>query len=759
MIENNICPVYVFAPFTNEFGTGLVDYGGSPGKSSPGFSQLAAALMAEKQFNERDPYIVPQLSWLMDCDIQLNISKGFAFDSVPETHLASQTLAVLPDPCAIAGPSSDLVGLELGNMAQAAQYPIVYARIFNLRSAFTEYSNFSASVFPDVGSTAVAVVNFIRVKGRFNYIAVLYESTDTSIQRQEALAVDFDAYKMAWASFGYVSERSNGGTTSARNSTLFNVVQKIKDSGYRTIIIAMDHPWTSVLEVADAVEALGMNNGDYFYVWMDWLSNTTSWTINSNMTKLMDGSAFITPYPDYSLRSLTTSQNYIPFEASWRQQGKDMVDKLNEVNPILPGEPGYVYAEDDFFLEVDPDLYASFMYDAVMSIGLGACKAAAKETSDTISGLDHRLSILNLSFVGATGTLEFGYKETERTSRLISTTTFAALNIWNGSYTLTDVSYPNSGTTWVKLTPFTYADGTNNPPELLRDEPEQNYIGRAYRAVGLSFMTFGILLALASMVWLVRFRKEPTVSSSQPIFLHILCVGAVVMNASIYVLAWDEGAGWSKQKLDHACEAFPWFLYTGQLIIYGSLFFKLWFQLLGRVKPTKILLAIMIAAVICAYATLFVWTIQDPNEWVRTVIDQTSGESIGDCDGDLLIAYSVILFVICFIPVVLTGWMAWKATKIPEAKSYWTFIMIMCHLEALILATPIAAILRQQTKPEQEFVGFAILIWFFATIAVVISMIPPTIAYYRRGSNDSKRKRGEFGNGAVTGMAEPVIET
>jgi hypothetical protein len=48
-----------------------------------------------------------------------------------------------------------------------------------------------------------------------------------------------------------------------------------------------------------------------------------------------------------------------------------------------------------------------------------------------------------------------------------------------------------SHSVWVNQSIFYFADGTEHPPELLRDEPDQNYLRQSVRIIGF------VLLAVA----------------------------------------------------------------------------------------------------------------------------------------------------------------------------------------------------------------------------------------------------------------------
>jgi hypothetical protein len=106
----------------------------------------------------------------------------------------------------------------------------------------------------------------------------------------------------------------------------------------------MEFRWGELQPLADAAEELGMNQGDYFWVWFDNFELTDELMKNSNVTKLVAGSAWLVPLSGAILAPKTD-----PFAMAWYSQGKEAVDRLNAANPIIPGEVGYIFANDDWF--------------------------------------------------------------------------------------------------------------------------------------------------------------------------------------------------------------------------------------------------------------------------------------------------------------------------------------------------------------------------------------------------------------------------
>jgi hypothetical protein len=151
-----------------------------------------------------------------------------------------------------------------------------------------------------------------------------------------------DALGMKLVTSSFVVDDNIGETYADQNVSV--AMKKIKDAGYRTIVVSMEFRWGELQPIADAAEELGMNQGDYFWVWYDNFELTDEQMKNSNVTKLVAGSAWLIPLSGAILAPETD-----PFAMAWYSQGKEAVDRLNAINPINPGEVGYIYADYDWF--------------------------------------------------------------------------------------------------------------------------------------------------------------------------------------------------------------------------------------------------------------------------------------------------------------------------------------------------------------------------------------------------------------------------
>jgi hypothetical protein len=182
----------------------------------------------------------------------------------------------------------------------------------------------------------------LQYKDRTNFIGFLFSLTIVGSQRREAFTIELDTHGMDWVARSYVVENDVGENYAGQ--TALEAMEKIKEAGYRTIVVSMEFRWGELQPLADAAEALGMNQGDYFWVWFDNFELTDEQMKNSNVTKLVAGSAWLVPLSGAMLAPETD-----PFAMTWNSQGEEAVNRLNAANPINPGEVGYIFADDDWF--------------------------------------------------------------------------------------------------------------------------------------------------------------------------------------------------------------------------------------------------------------------------------------------------------------------------------------------------------------------------------------------------------------------------
>jgi 7 transmembrane sweet-taste receptor of 3 GCPR/Receptor family ligand binding region len=762
---------------------------------------MGAALLAMEHFNARNASVVPELASLVSesCPVQFELHASRFFDSgMGPSHVASRSLFEAGEPpCAIAGPSSDVAGRDLSVLAQAADFPIVLAKSYDLSSVQSLVSPYTSCVYPDAVVTAQRLVDFLRAKGRTNYVSVFYPLSNFGLQWKDVLDLVLDSYEME--SYLQVMMNHNVDSNMSEEQDLVTQnLRKVKERGFRTIVVPLDDPLWSIPLLARAADELQMNNGNYFWVWLGDVAarhmNDSSERHSPEVRRLMFGSAWMMAVETVCLTNGTSAGEDDPssgggnpdrFHHALTSQSADFVDRLNAVNPIPAGEPGHFAASPTFFTDMrnrSVELGAGFMYDAVMSIGIGACRSLldssaggggdAGASADTV-GLALLRGIRLANFTGASGTVRFGDRRAAMGSRDSQTANFAALNLLPASdsdavdeHHFSDFYCAENGT-WEQRANFTYADGRHVPPDLLRDVPSQNYIPSGLRIFGYACFGLVVLLAIASSGWVFWRREHRVVRAAQPVFLQQLIFGSVVFASAIVPLSFDETTGLNEGQLSACCMAVPWLISAGHMITYCALFAKLW-------RVNKVLQftrrKITVTQVLWPFAILFgastlvlgLWTGLDPLVWTRDVIDPYTGESVGYCQSDDLWAYAATLAVLMFIPTALTGVMAWKTKDVDAlySDSSWIFTLIVLQAELYIIAVPVVAALRTASVTG-EYAGFALILTIFPLSTLLLIIAPKIYAYRidRRGQNQSQAKRGTRQGVRVSGLSDSQATT
>jgi hypothetical protein len=563
---------------------------------------MAAALMAMDHFNTRNATVVSEISELGDCPIQFDTEHSAVINTDTYTHIGVQTLAAqissgLPPPCAVVGPFNDIPGVDLSAMAAAFKFPVTMHRGFNLRLLTDINSPYTTQLYPDIVMTTGIVVSLLHLKGRTDFIAFVYPLTETGTLWRESVSVVLGEEKIESRSFSYNSFFSPA-TSDLHN--MQNTMEAAKATGYRTIVVAPDLPSVEIPAMAQVATELGLTNGDYLWIFTGDFDPALVYSSDAAVQELLKGSLFVTPVSGYDLSVED------PFFRAWKSQGPAQVESLNAANPIqgsivernstgkgfVKGDsPGYMLAEDDFFRQTSPVFGSSYIYDAVIATGMGACQAFAAGNGSGVDIDPFVEGIRSVSFTGATGDVQFGCDDCNfESGRSPWTTMWSIMNL------LPPVSPPpkepllaiatelilgkdfhsfngtNYGDVPVFLNKTYYADGRTVPPDLLRDPPEQNYLSTHVRFIGFTAMALALLISAATTLWVYKHREHGVVKAAQPYFLYLICLGAGVSVSAVLPLSFDDGADWSAQQLGSACMAVPWLFCLGYLITYGALF-------------------------------------------------------------------------------------------------------------------------------------------------------------------------------------------
>ena len=244
-------------------------------------------------------------------------------------------------------------------------------------------------------------------------------------------------------------------------------------------------------------------------------------------------------------------------------------------------------------------------------------------------------------------------------------------------------------------------------------------------------------------------------------FLYLICLGCFVQTSAILPASADESHAKNEKQLDQACMAVPWLLALGHIIVYSSLFTKLWrvnkvLQFTRRQIKVQHVAWPMGILMVTVLVILSLWTIIDPLRWNRVEVNEFTGESIGKCETESGLVFVGPLIIVMLIPTVMTCCMAYKTKDVDDsyAESWWIFILIVVQIEVLIIAIPVIVILNEDST-DGTYLGFIFLLWSFPMTTLGLLFVPKMVSYRNalRGRETSpKYKRGEKGKSRVTGV-------
>jgi hypothetical protein len=360
--------------------------------------------------------------------------------------------------------------------------------------------------------------------------------------------------------------------------------------------------------------------------------------------------------------------------------------------------------------------------------------------------------------------------------------------------------YDGATEKWTAVDAHVFFDGTTKEPTPLRETVTWHYLPSSVRIWGFALTGLSYFIILISTSWIFLRRKERIVTTSQPQFLYAICFGAALMATSLIFVSFDESQGWSEDKLDAACAAFPWFFVIGYLVQYCAAFSKVrtpasWetrsvqrFSSVGRLthflcsvfqlwRLSKLLSmrrrAVDIKQVLLPFSliiasslvVLILWQILDPFHWERTLLNdyyaEDPWESYGSCQST---KYGAIPFVIPLgllfgIIIAMTLAISWKMKDVQSelSEARWIFIAIFSHLQSWAIGIPVFIILQEVSRDASHLITMALVFIFSNTF--IFGVIGPRIyadirkTYFgKSGVNKTPKISMEAGNTRISGL-------
>jgi hypothetical protein len=253
-----------------------------------------------------------------------------------------------------------------------------------------------------------------------------------------------------------------------------------------------------------------------------------------------------------------------------------------ETSPLLQEEYLNAHTEPGIFDGYEfrfpgPALYQYLNYDAVMALGIAACR----EPHTFFTGPELYYTLLRTQFEGVSGLVRFsnmtGTRDEQGVKYRIENVRLAANQTGKDFFefsSFTSIALDFADANPIRtIEPFLYAGGSSSTPISLPElRVNLNLIPKGVRIAGLTLGSMTMLCGILWLAWTMKYRAIDVVRIAQPVFLCQLCLGAFIMASAIIPMSMQEPT--SQRGLDFACMSTPWLLSVGFVTAFAALFSK-----------------------------------------------------------------------------------------------------------------------------------------------------------------------------------------
>lgn len=304
--------------------------------------------------------------------------------------------------CAVIGPLDPRANEGASVLTENLGIPqIAYETIDKRLSRMEDFPTFVRGI-PVVQDFASAIALYLQDGDLFqrNFVGVIYDQSDFGEQFEDPL-------EDAEEDLGYVTITEHVLETDI--DSIAKALQNVVDDGYHTIFFAADRPAIIDDLARVAVEELDISlvGDDYFWILTGDIAapelfETLRFEVDSPSDMLMRGAALVTNYDPF-----VYEPDGDAFLDAWKIQGDELLDRLSGQHPLSPSDPAYYGGESGYFQNEIPTEFASFLYDAIITAGMSACRSKENE-------LQHIEEVFKSDFKGASGRVVFKEGENGR---------------------------------------------------------------------------------------------------------------------------------------------------------------------------------------------------------------------------------------------------------------------------------------------------------------------------------------------------------
>ena len=578
---------FVILPFTLSQGTAIRSQ-----------HEIAAAVaLAVHHMNVGDDAIVPQLKGLPErCNIRFmvecadtEIDASIAIDHILEG--ISKRRGIDPLPSSFIGSALSSVSIATSILTGIKGYPQVSAGSTSADLDDKNQSPLFARTIPSDDGNAIPILRYFYENLHVRHLAVLHINDEYGNAFIQSLRSAAETYAPEMKIF-QASLRDDEAAIKA-------AVQTVRDAQYSYIFATVFEDETHDIMMEEAYR-LGIAGPDSHRQWFFGDSfpsfENREFEINSPLHLAYRGAGIIEATGGIAGVGLDGYEQFIDLLSQLNNQ-----DDMNYLASIFPNKYGRTLDQLDDFLTPATGAYSTFGYEAAIALGLAACDVAGSNASlaedIVLDGKEHYQRLVNSEFRGINGIVAFN---NETGSVDAAQSLYKIMNLIEevtdeGKIKLleeTSILFREGQ--WEELQPFIYSDGTEmNPPDVPDVEIIDNVITRQIRVVVLLMCCIIAIMGLGCMLWTHLHRKSRVVLSSQPFFLHMICIGIIIMGCTIIPLSIDHGVAGSLAGATTACTASIWLIAMGFSITISALSTKthrvnMISRSAGRMKRVKV---------------------------------------------------------------------------------------------------------------------------------------------------------------------------
>ncbi|KAL7535211.1 hypothetical protein ACHAXR_006348 [Thalassiosira sp. AJA248-18] len=300
-------------------------------------------------------------------------------------------------------------------------------------------------------------------------------------------------------------------------------------------------------------------------------------------------------------------------------------------------------------------------------------------------------------------------------------------------------------------------------------EVDMNYIPNSLLIMGYLFFGISALTSIFFFCWTTYFRGRSIIKKSQPIFLHLVNLGCLVIALAIIPSGiqggYDPVFGTSTEvsnnlhNVDAACMATPWLFGLGFSLTFSALFAKVWrirkiftnaqSFLRVQVKPMDVM-KVMVGVLGVEIIVLLVWQLVDPLVWVRTVTLKSdlgyAVESVGTCQNGNASPYVTVLGVFNLGILMYSLWLCYATRTLPSEfnESKWITASVISIFQLMILGIPVMVIVRD--NPSANYC-VRVCVFFLMSMSTMFFIYAPKFAkmhIVRESEENAPRRQTEI---------------